>query len=236
MPNNFFKFKQFIIFQDQCAMKVGTLGCILGAYATHDDPGNILDVGTGTGLLSLMMAQKYPDAFIDAVEIDAQASSQANANFKSSQWSDRIRIHHTDFLKYPATHLYDLILSNPPFFENHQKSPDQRVNIARHDDVLPIPLLLQGIAERLTPQGMAYLLLPEREMALACSEAASLGMISTRKLMIRNFADAPVKAVITAFQRNRPSILTNSSIIIRGKDHQYTKAFRNLLRPYYLHF
>lgn len=217
-------------------MKVSTLACILGAYAKDKStqPENILDVGAGTGLLTLMMAQQYPKAVIDAIEIDEGAFHQAVFNVKESNWSDRISVIHNDFIKHPFEKKYDVIISNPPFFENHLKSPDKKVNLARHDSGLKAESFISRVSEILKDKGLFYVLLPEYEMNRLIDISKSFGLFPVRKLDILNFKNKSPKAVITSFSKDSNDF-EKQNLIIRKDDHDYTDEFKDLLRAFYLH-
>ncbi|HUS02889.1 MAG TPA: methyltransferase, partial [Chitinophagaceae bacterium] len=141
MANDYFQFKEFIIQQDKCSMKVCTDACLLGSLlpvtSKNAEPINrVLDIGTGTGLLSLMYAQRNIHAVIDAVEIEEDSFKQANENFIRSKWNDRIKIFYTDIRKFAPAKKYDLIITNPPFYENELLSTEKNKNIAKHDEGL----------------------------------------------------------------------------------------------------
>ncbi|MEM8894752.1 MAG: methyltransferase [Bacteroidota bacterium] len=143
MPNTYFDFKQFRVDQGQSGMKVTTEGCILGAWARFNQPKRILDIGTGTGLLSLMLAQRYPTGIIDAVELDEKAAQQAKQNFRKSPWSSKLTAHHCCIKDFEAVNgrCYDLIICNPPFFKNDLKSTNSQKAKAIHNDNLSQSLL-----------------------------------------------------------------------------------------------
>ncbi|MBL7730209.1 MAG: methyltransferase, partial [Chitinophagaceae bacterium] len=136
MSNTCFKFKQFLINQDRCAMKVTTDACLFGAWVAErlrNAEGNCLDIGTGTGLLSLMLAQKAAGIFTVAVEIDADCAEQARENIEASPWKQQVVVKEADILQYTPANQYDFIISNPPFYQDDLKSPDTRKNVAHHD-------------------------------------------------------------------------------------------------------
>ena len=145
MSNTHFQFKKFIIQQEKSAMKVSTLACLFGAKIIAKEPENILDVGAGTGLLTLMLAQKYQNAKIDAIEIDNDAYEETVKNIERSSWSKRITVIKNDFLLHSFVKKYDLIVSNPPFYSNHLKSVNHSINMARHNDTLPINQLIKKV-------------------------------------------------------------------------------------------
>ena len=154
MSNNYFSFRQFTIHQDQCAMKVGTDGVLLGAWVNVENAQRILDVGTGTGLIALMCAQRS-ESVIDAVEVDRAASEQAAVNCSASPWKDRITVVHDSFQHFAEStaYRYDLIVSNPPFFKNSLKPKGLARSLARHDDRLSYESLLYYTVKILEPGG-----------------------------------------------------------------------------------
>ncbi len=163
MSNLFFRFKQFEIRQDQCAMKVGTDGVLLGAWAAISSAGKILDIGTGSGLIALMAAQRS-EAEIDAIEIEESAFHQAIKNISSSPFSQRIRVYHEDFRIFrQKPQQYDHIISNPPFFYNSLKSPDLSRNYARHTLSLTLEELIEGSRTLLSSTGLISLILPAEQ-------------------------------------------------------------------------
>jgi tRNA1Val (adenine37-N6)-methyltransferase len=159
MSNPYFRFKQFTVRHDRCAMKVGTDGALLGAWASVERTARALDVGAGTGLVALMLAQRGAAA-VDAVEIDPEACAQAAENIGGSPFSERIRVFCMPFADYAPARKYDLIVSNPPFFAHSLKCPDGRRRLARHDDRLPLPALVARAAGLLADDGRLALILP----------------------------------------------------------------------------
>lgn len=235
MANSYFQFKQFRVNQDQCAMKVGTLACIFGASIKADHPKKILDIGTGTGLLSLMAAQRFKEAVIEAVEIDESAFKQAKNNFKISPWSTRLHIQHGDFLKTTYLNKFNLILSNPPFFDNHLKSPDLQINLARHTDQLPLNLLIENVKGLLEKDGFFAILLPEMEMTSFIEVAEKYKLFPCFQLNILNFQDQPPKAIVCQFTF-RASPFLERDLIIRKSNHEYSEEYMALLKDFYLQF
>ena len=163
--NTFFQFKQFRIDQGQTAMKVTTEGCLFGAWVASQvqNAKSVLDIGSGTGLLSLMLAQKLQDAQIHGVELNEDAAPQADQNFKESPWGERLFIHQQKIQEFQDTQKFDLIISNPPFFKQSLNSPDANVNLARHDDSMSQQDLIKAIKLNLNQEGLAFILYPERE-------------------------------------------------------------------------
>jgi tRNA1Val (adenine37-N6)-methyltransferase len=159
MPNPYFSFKQFTVYHDRCAMKVGTDGVLLGAWADVVSARNILDIGTGTGLISLMMAQRC-NARIRAVDIDADAVEQARGNVAASPWQDRIEVELQDICHFTSETLFDVIVSNPPYFTDSLKCPGKQRNIARHTDFLDFDKLAGSAARLLHPEGVFSVIIP----------------------------------------------------------------------------
>lgn len=239
MPNDFFQFKHFRIEQAACAMKVSTDACVLGAAAAVEDAVRILDVGTGTGLLALMAAQRNPTARIEAVEIDADAAAQAARNVAASPWAGRIRVHAQSLAAYAATAPapFDHILSNPPFFRRSLRSPDAQRTAARHaaDDTLSFAELARFAAAHLTRAGRLTVLLPPPEMREFEQEAARAGLSLISRLVLQHRPGSKPLRHITSFGPG-PHALTESVLTIHDADESYSAAFRALLRDFYLAF
>ena len=237
MPNDYFQFKQFRINQDRCAMKVCTDSCVLGAYADVRHATRILDIGTGTGLLALMLAQRT-DARIDAVEIDKAATRQAAENAAQSPWASRIRVVENSILDFAQTHPapYDCIVSNPPFFSNHLKRRDARQSAALHNDTLQLPDLIRVVQQLLTPQGRFIVMLPPHESTLLAGLCAETGLHKTEQLRLHDCVGGKLIRMIGGFGFSGDTILQTADLHIRdaGKQ-QYTDEFVRLLQPYYLH-
>jgi len=158
-----FKFKQFEVDQTGCAMKINTDGVLLGAMANHSAPKSILDIGTGTGVIALMLAQRFPEAVIQAVEIDEKAAKTAERNFESSVFNEKLKAQHVAIEDFNCDEKFDLIVSNPPFFVNDLKNEEVRKGIARHADVGFFATLVKKINELLTAGGEAWLILPVKQ-------------------------------------------------------------------------
>jgi tRNA1Val (adenine37-N6)-methyltransferase len=239
MANNYFQFKQFTIQQDQCAMKVTTDGCLFGAMAAANiqDPKNniqtILDIGTGTGLLSLMLAQKST-ATIDAVEIDEATSSQAKENFDRSPWKERLNICNADITVFSPEKKYDCIITNPPFFEDDLRSSDVNKNNAKHDTALTLKQLLQTIDLHLKEDGIFFILLPFRRAVYFEKEAALFNFSLAEKLNVRQTPRHNHFRSILLFTRKEMPTIVNE-LTIKGDDNQYTAGFIDLLKDFYLH-
>jgi tRNA1Val (adenine37-N6)-methyltransferase len=241
MPNTHFTFKQFTIHQDQTAMKVTTDACILGAYTDIQGAKNILDIGTGTGLLALMLAQRS-ESKIDAIEIDENAYNQAVINVNESIFKDKIRIFNVTIQSYTPPSgvsglglFYNLIVSNPPFFQNHLKSETESRNNSLHTDTLSFEDLLSSVLRLLSPNGTFVVLLPMYESSIFEQLAISQELYPQKKLTIRHRKGSKILRIITTFGRIKKEII-NEELIIKNPDESYTPDFQALLKDYYLAF
>ncbi|MEQ9303063.1 MAG: methyltransferase [Marinoscillum sp.] len=237
MSNSYFQFKQFRIDQGETAMKVTTEGCLFGAWVTRlaKSPGRILDIGTGTGLLALMLAQQYEKALIDAVEMDEAAANQAVANFSGSLWRNRLKLHQSEIQTYQSEQKYDLIISNPPFYKNSLQSGVANVNLARHDDSLPQSELLQAIDRLLAETGRAFVLFPPKEAMAFKALAAKQGLFAHSVLTVFNSQGAVPFRMIIEYGRIQQEV-GQSVLVIKGPTGNYTGDFIELLKGYYLGF
>lgn len=215
-------------------MKVTSLACIQGAWLPEINPGKILDIGAGTGLLSLMAAQKYK-ANIDAVEIEADAFHQLSENIALSPWSDRIYSHHQDirFFAKENSRTYDLIISNPPFYQNQLKSGDLKIDQARHELSLTLPELLHVVHKSLAPDGICSILLPDKETQELLLLASSSPLFAIGQLIISDNPEKPAKAAVTLLSRNKGNN-EQRYLNIKTSKKIFTSEYITLLRPYYL--
>jgi tRNA1Val (adenine37-N6)-methyltransferase len=237
--NSSFQFKQFRVQQDRCAMKVCTDACVLGAWADLPPSGRILDIGAGTGLLSLMTAQRTANAHIDAVEVDPQAAAQAVENVWASPYDARIQVHCKAVQNFRPRYSYDTILTNPPFFQNDLLSPDEGVNRAHHAQSLSFGELLLAIGRLLKPEGTWHVLLPVAESNELTLRALEQGWYAHRTLSLRHSpAHLPFR-IMTTFTGavNGELLVQNEELSIYESDARtYTVAFRKLLQEFYLIF
>ncbi len=234
MGNTYFRFKQFQVNQEKAGMKVCTDSCIFGAYINTGEVQNILDIGSGTGLLSLMLAQKTT-AEIDAVEIDADAALQSEENFRNSKWRERISLYRSSIQEFSAaaTKKYDLIISNPPFFTNHLLSPNPKLNKAIHGTTLSLKELSECVDNLLSTEGKFYVLLPPYEATVFEESLNELNLYLQHRLEIKDKSEGKIIRVIDCYRRN-PTTVSNESLTIKNSEGQYTSEFSDLLRPYYL--
>ncbi|WP_428660981.1 tRNA1(Val) (adenine(37)-N6)-methyltransferase [Runella sp.] len=238
VPSPFFRFKQFTVWHDRSALKVCTEACILGAYADVTSVKQALDIGTGTGLLALMAAQRNTLMHIDAVEIEAQNYLQAIDNVAQSPFAERIAVHHAciqDWSFMNTGERYDLIISNPPFFSNHLHSPSQVRNRALHTDTLSLFELVVSVKRLLSTEGRFVVLLPPYETQLLTEIAAESGFWPTRQLQVFQRSDKPLFRMITTFERKHAEPIPET-LYIHRLDGAYSDDFRALLREYYLIF
>ncbi|MES2850640.1 MAG: methyltransferase [Bacteroidota bacterium] len=237
MPNNYFKFKQFTIQQENCAMKVCTDACLFGAWVADQvktkAATNILDIGTGTGLLSLMLAQRVP-AMIDAVEIDEAAYLQAKENFEQSPWKERLGIFNTNILKFDVEKKYDCIISNPPFFENDLKSTDKNKNAAKHDTALTLEQLLPTVQKLLKDDGSFAVLIPYHRVEECILLAEKFGLQLSKKVLVKQTPKHEYFRGILIFSCTKKNMLTEE-ITIKNESNIYTERFSELLKDYYLY-
>lgn len=220
-------------------MKVCTDACVFGASAPLALPdgttvASVLDIGTGTGLLSLMYAQQNNAARIDAVEIDEAAAIQAGENFAASPWAQRLTVHHSAIQQFSPAQPYDLVISNPPFFENALKSDDSRRNLALHSEALRIEELLRISYQVLQEQGLLYLLLPYHRTADCLGWAAAQGFFLHRQVSVQQTPQHPFFRSMLCFGKSAQTPVS-ATICIRDEAHAYTSSFTELLRPFYLY-
>lgn len=236
MSNPYFSFKQFHISQAQSAMKVCTDACIFGALLPHDIIGNALDIGAGTGLLSLMYAQKNNLSHIEAVEIDKNSYIEAKNNIAHSPWATRIHLFHTDIQNFqrPKAH-YDCIFSNPPFYENDLKTSCKSKNIAWHSTQLNLEKLMSIASFLLKPSGIFAILLPQKRAKEALMLAQKQGLYPSKIIEVQHSPKHVPFRTIFFFKKIAATSSTQTFIIKDAEQNNYTPEFITLLRPYYLH-
>lgn len=234
MSNSYFQFKQFKIEQGSCAMKVSTDACIQGAWTPiTQQVHRVLDIGTGTGLLSLMLAQRATDIQVDAVELDANAAIQAVDNVSVSPWSSRVSVYQADIKNYAAEEQYDMIIVNPPFFQNDLKGEQASRNMARHNDSLSYEDLFSVLEKWQHEEGYSSVLLPTSEFEQWEQLLNSKGWSVFSKLLIKPRATRPYNRVVGLCKKGALSNATEE-LCIYGEEG-YTERFKELLKPFYLH-
>ncbi len=235
MANNYFQFKQFLIEQDNCAMKVGTDSVLLAALTKVNNIKYALDIGTGTGILALMLAQKNPTLEFDAIEIDELAFLQASNNFSKSKFSNQIIPHLVALQQFVANKQYDLIISNPPYFiskSNYSIADLQRAK-ARHDNDLTFVELIDCVQKILSAKGVFKLILPVNEGVIFKKLALQKGLFCSESIFIKPKTSKPSNRVIMSFS-NQNIAETESEFIIYNEDNTQTEAYKNLTSEYYL--
>ncbi|MFN5305869.1 MAG: tRNA1(Val) (adenine(37)-N6)-methyltransferase [Bacteroidota bacterium] len=238
MQEEYFRFKQFSVIQDHVSMKVGTDAVLLGAWTEADSPQSILDIGTGTGIIALMMAQKF-SATVHAIDIDAASSALAVRNFDAGPWRERMFAHHTslqDFAKSTSLR-FDLIVSNPPYFGHHKEvSPTARY-IARHADLLADHDLADGISRLLLPGGSCCLILPPQHARVFLKCARPFGLFPQRITHVRTLPEKPVKRWLMKLSNVLTENHKEDELLIKtNKKPEFSQEFITLTKPFYLNF
>ena len=229
-----FRFKQFAVEQEDVAMKVGTDGVLLGAWAACDGAKCILDIGTGTGLIALMLAQRNAEAQIHAVEIDETATRRARANFDISPWTERLEVEQTAVQHYSPSEKFDLIISNPPYFVDSLQCPDAKRTTARHTQDLTFDELDRAVCRLLAEDGKFALILPVNEFEKYLS-LTQLHLV--RRCDVHPTTGAAVKRVMAEFAKSKTATLTLENITIEQERRgDYTDEYRALTKEFYLKF
>ena len=234
--SSIFKFKEFTVNQDRCAMKIGTDGVLLGAWTSvGHKPFSILDIGTGTGILSLMLAQRSFAEAIEAIEIDDDAFEQAAENFENSPWGDRLFCYHAGFIEFveEIDDKYDLIISNPPFYSEDYKTDDAKRDLARFTDALPFEHLLFGTAKLLSENGKASFIIPFSEEDHFITLASKFSLFPNRITRVKGTPSTDIKRSLLEFSFSKTDIETSELIIEIGR-HDYTEDYINLTKNFYL--
>jgi tRNA1Val (adenine37-N6)-methyltransferase len=237
MPNDYFQFQQFRVQQGNSAMKVCTDACIFGAWMAkqlQDCTGNLLDIGTGTGLLSLLVAQKN-QLQITAIELDEAAALEAAGNFQQSPWQKRLEVTQADVRDYSAEALFDFIISNPPFYENDLPSGNEQRDIALHSKELKLEALITSIHRLLQPAGKWAVLLPEHRRLFAIELANQSGWYLEKQLLVsQRLGVVPFRCCLL-FNKRDDLVIETETLHIRESE-AYSEGMRALLSDYYLAF
>ncbi len=239
MANSFFKFKQFTVQQEKAAMKVTTDACLFGAWAASVLKGkkikHILDVGCGTGLLSLMLAQKIPAVWIDAVEIDTNAALQAEENFRNSLWKNQLSVHLNSIHEFNSKYGYEVIISNPPFFENSLKSLNTERNKALHNTDFNLDMFIHSLNNWLYPDGYFLVLLPYERAKELIKKMSALGYHLHECVSLKQTPHHSFFRAMMMFNKTAIKLSRKSEIIIKEDTNEYSSAFKQLLKDYYLY-
>ena len=237
MPNNYFQFKQFTVHQEHCAMKITTDSCLFGAWAAvicqQLSVNSILDIGTGTGLLSLMLAQKS-NAAIQSVEIDEQAAMQAQQNFQQSSWKERLTLHHiaVQYFTKKTQQQFDFIITNPPFYENDLKTDNAQKNAAHHSTLLNLDELIDCIKNLLTSNGFFTILLPYSRTDYFLQSAKDFHLVE--RVIVKQPANHNYFRSMLLFSKQTCKTV-EKGIIIKQNEKEYSTEFIQLLKDYYLY-
>ena len=231
-----FHFKQFTVAQNRCAMKIGTDGVLLGAWVTlKNTPETILDLGAGTGIIALQMAQRTLAETIDAVEIDEDAFEQCTENFEASPWSDRLFCYHASVQEFASEmeEKYDLIISNPPFYREDYKTSKETRNLARFEDALPFQHLVVCAAHLLSKDGVFAVILPQKEGNDFIQLASKSHLFPNRICEVKGTQNSETKRIMIefSFQKTTPN---KETLVIEISRHQYTPEYIQLVKDFYL--
>lgn len=237
MANPCFEFKKFKIHQDRSAFKVTTDACVLGAYVHALNPDSVCDIGTGTGIIALMLAQKFPDSKIDAVEIDKSSAIQARENADVSPWSERIMVINQSIQDFSilSKKKYNLIVCNPPYYEDHLRSKDNQKNLTRHNYKISIKELANSISILLKDEGVFYTIMPAFSFGRFREELERFNIRLFDKLGIHSRLEKPLYRYIGGFCRKKDDMKENT-LIIYNENGEYSEGFKKLLKDYYLAF
>ncbi len=232
-----FKFKEFSVEQDRTAMKIGTDGVLLGAWSPiPENCFSVLDIGTGTGIIALMMAQRSQAEQVDAIEIDEQAYEQASENFENSPWNDRLFCFHAglDELIDEPEDEYDLIISNPPFYSEDFKSSNNQRDLARFQDAMPFEMLLEAADLLLSENGIFSVIIPFKEEAHFLALAKEFELFSFKITRVKGTPASEIKRSLLAFSRNETLEIEINELVIETERHVYTEEYIALTKDFYL--
>ncbi len=233
-----FRFRQFSVRDNRCAMRVGTDGVLLGAWVNVGNAKRILDIGTGCGLIALMMAQRNSTALIDAIEIDADAAQQASENVAASPWSSRIEVFHNsleDFVgQTENASRYDIIVCNPPFFTHSTRSRDERRSTARHQKQLTLAMLFSSASAMLSSVGRIALIVPKNSSSACLDRSNDSGLDALRTTDISPFSGSPANRVLMEFGSRMIPSLVQHRFVIYESENKYTEDFWRLTGEFYL--
>ncbi|MBV7268934.1 tRNA1(Val) (adenine(37)-N6)-methyltransferase [Winogradskyella luteola] len=231
-----FKFKQFIVNQNRCAMKIGTDGVLLGAWTSvKNNPFSVLDIGAGTGILSLILAQRSDAQQIEAIEIHENAYEQCSENFENSPWNDRLFCYHASLLEFveEVEDKFDLIICNPPFYSEDYKTDSKARDLARFNDAMPFEHLIYAVANLLTQNGLFSVVIPYKEESRFIELASTASLFPKRMLNVKGNPNSDIKRSLIEFAFTQQDTKI-SELVIETARHQYTEDYTNLTKDFYL--
>lgn len=234
MSNNYFKFKKFTIEQDGCAMKVGTDGCLLGAWFDTYNCKRILDIGAGTGLISIMAAQRCPAATITGIEIDCIAAQRATENVKNSPWSERVEIVNIDINDFTAEERFDAIVSNPPYFSQSLKCDNEQRTLARHNDSLTPESFFRNASLLLAEDGRISIIIPSDALDEWASQATFKGFSVHRITRVHTTPRKEAKRVLVEFRKSVCTAPLTEKLILETAPGEYSPEATAMLKDFYL--
>lgn len=228
-----FRFKQFEVHQTRSAMRVGTDGVLLGAWVNVEDRKHILDVGSGTGVIALICAQRNQSALIEAIEIDEGSAEDARYNFSISPWNDRLKLYEGDFLKISSGDKFDLIISNPPYFSQSLRASNPSRSAARHDDSLPAEAFMQKIKRLLMPEGRVALIFPKDQLSRWIKAGGEQGIYPKRICHVFTLAYKDASRVMVEFEKSEETEPEMESLLIEKHPGEFSEAYRLLTQSLY---
>lgn len=228
-----FQFKQFSIKDDRCAMKVGTDGVLLGAWADIDNASSILDIGTGCGLIAIMAAQRNRNAQITAIDIDEDAVAQAKENVQNSPWHERINVGIADIRSFSTSTFYDAILCNPPFYQEQTYSPSLSRTLARNARSLPFCELTDAASKLLTEEGLFHVILPTNAYSAFMTQCLAQGLSPVRKCMIKTVERKEPKRLMLTLSK-RATKYNTETLVLQGADGMRSQEYTSLTQDFYL--
>lgn len=238
MPSDIFKFKQFSLFQKEAAMKIGTDGVLLGAWPEYSEPRNILDIGTGTGLVALMLSQRFAKAEITAIEIDNNAALEAKQNFENSDWKNRLSILNIDLFEMESEIKYDMLVCNPPYFTTDLKSPNKKRAMARNG-TFSTQSLMNKIRKFMHSKSEVSLIFPSDQLDVYDMEATKNGMIRSKTLFVKPNNEKPSNRILVTYSvQSENNLVANEGYLIieEGGRHKYSSQYKKLTSAFYLKF
>ena len=231
-----FQFKKFTVAHDKCAMKIGTDSVLLGAWTSvKENPMTVLDIGAGSGILSLMIAQRSNAQKIEALEIDEEAYEQCIDNFENSVWNDRLFCYHASLLEFieEVNDSFDLLICNPPFYTEDYKTNNSSRNLARFNDAMPLKHLIYAAFHLLSKTGLFSIIIPKKEEVKFIALATEIGLYPKRILHVKGSPESEIKRSLIECSFSKAKIEI-TELIIETSRHNYTKDYITLTKDFYL--